>query len=68
MTAVVILPRILARMSLWREQVIKSLSNRPNFLWVCQRDNPGRMLGEMLVNHVPKAIDLQAFRVFSQHP
>ena len=47
------------------------LSNRPHFLWVYRRDNPRGMLGEhenKLVNHEPKASDLQAFRVFSQHP
>ena len=40
-------------------------SDRPHFLWVYRRDNPHRMLGEhrreKLVNHQPKAIDLQAF-------
>ena len=43
------------------------LSNRPHFLWVYLRDNPRGMLGEhekKLVNHEPKASDLQAFRVF----
>ena len=47
------------------------LSNRPHFLWVYRRDNPRGMLGEhekKLVNHSPSARDLQAFRVFSQHP
>ena len=47
------------------------LSNRPHFLWVYRRDNPRGMLGEhekKLVNHEPKASDLQAFLVFSQHP
>ena len=43
------------------------LSNRPHFLWVYRRDNPSGMLGEhekKLVNHEPKASDLQAFRVW----
>ena len=46
--------------------VIVYLSNRPHFLWVYRRDNPRGMLGEhekKLVNHEPKASDLQAFRV-----
>ena len=43
------------------------LSNRPHFLWVYRRDNPRGMLGEhekKLVNHEPKASDLQAFNNF----
>ena len=43
---------------------ITYLSNRPHFLWVYRRDNPRGMLGEhekKLVNHEPKASDLQAF-------
>ena len=50
---------------------ITYLSNRPHFLWVYRRDNPLGMLGEhekKLVNHEPKASDLQAFQVFSQNP
>ena len=40
---------------------------RLHFLWVYRRDNQRGVLGEHeLVNHVPKASDLQAFRVFSQ--
>ena len=47
------------------------LSNRPHFLWVYRRDNSRGMFGEhdkKLVNHEPKASDLQASRMFSQHP
>ena len=46
-------------------------SNRPHFLWVYRRDKPLGMLGEnkkKLVNHEPKAIDLQAIFAFSQYP
>ena len=46
-------------------------SNRPHFPWVYRRDNPLGIVGrtlEKLVNHEPKARDLQAFLVFSQHP
>ena len=40
------------------------LGNRPHFLLVYRRDNPRGMLGqENLVNHEPKATDLQASRV-----
>ena len=41
------------------------LSNRPHFLWVYQRDNRRGMLGEA---EKSLAHDLQAFRLFSQHP
>ena len=43
-----------------------------HFLSVYRRNNPRGMLGEheksFSVNHEPKASDLQAFRVLSQHP
>ena len=42
------------------------LCKRPNFVYVYRRDV--RITREGLVNHEPKASDLQAFRVFSQHP
>ena len=47
------------------------LSNRPHFLLVYWCNKPTRDVGrtrEKLVNHEPQASDLQAFRVFSQHP
>ena len=47
------------------------LSNIPHFLWDYRRNKPTRDVGitrEKVVNHEPEASDLQAFRVFSQHP
>ena len=48
------------------------LNNRPHILWVYQCDKPCGMLGsrtrEKLVNHKPKASDLQGFQVLFQHP
>ena len=44
------------------------LKQRPHFLLVYRRDTLRGMLGtRKLVNHEPKASDLQAFRVISQH-
>ena len=42
---------------------MSSQINRPHFRWVYRRDKPRGMLGEKLVNHEPKARDLQAFWV-----
>ena len=47
------------------------LSNITPFLRVYRRDKPTQDVGrarEKLVNHEPRASDLQVFRVFSQHP
>ena len=44
------------------------LSSRPHFLWVYRRDRDVGRTREKFVNHEPKESDLQAFRVFFQHP
>ena len=47
------------------------LCNTPHFVWVYWRKKPTQDVGrtlEKLVNHEPDTSDLQASRVFSQHP
>ena len=62
---------ILRTISLAGQLERRHLSNRPHFLLVYWCNKPTRDVGrtrEKLVNHEPQASDLQAFRVFSQHP